>query len=79
MIDLHFAEVERRKRSGKIDDVFDDESLKGMLFDLFVAGTDTTSTALLWFLMYMARHPDTQRKVCKNNVSMKIKNLYENG
>ncbi|XP_071805874.1 cytochrome P450 2U1-like [Asterias amurensis] len=63
MIDLHFAEVERRKRSGKIDDVFDDESLKGMLFDLFVAGTDTTSTALLWFLMYMARHPDTQRKV----------------
>lgn len=31
--------------------------------DLFLAGTDTTATTLLWALVFLIRHPDIQEKV----------------
>ena len=33
--------------------------------ELFVAGTETTSTALRWFSLFMIRHPDVQDKMRK--------------
>ena len=39
------------------------EQLVNILFDLFVAGSETTSTTLSWAVLYMLRHPDVQAKV----------------
>lgn len=31
--------------------------------ELFVAGTETTSTAIRWFCLFMIRHPEVQEKM----------------
>jgi cytochrome P450 len=38
-------------------------NLKNLMLDLFIAGTETTSTSLLWLILLLAAHPDTQEKV----------------
>ena len=41
------------------------ENLAGNLVDLFVAGSETTSTTLTWAVLYMVRNPEIQLKVQK--------------
>jgi len=33
------------------------------MLNLYAAGTETTSTALTWAILYMCAHPDVQVKV----------------
>ena len=33
------------------------------LFDLFLAGSETTSTTLTWAVLYMVRYPGVQARV----------------
>ena len=42
---------------------FDEFNLVRTMFELFIAGTDTTATTLRWSLVYMALNPDVQQKV----------------
>ena len=35
------------------------------LFDIFLAGSETTSTTLTWAMLYMARYPEVQTRVQK--------------
>ena len=35
------------------------------LFDIFLAGSETTSTTLTWAMLYMGRYPEVQAKVHK--------------
>merc|ERR1712241_1328853 len=39
------------------------ENLRNTLFDLFLAGSETTSTTLTWAALYMVRYPEIQSKV----------------
>jgi len=39
------------------------ENLANTLFDLFLAGSETTSTTLTWASLYMIRYPEVQAKV----------------
>jgi cytochrome P450 len=38
-------------------------TLRNVLADLFIAGSETTSTVLTWATLFMAKHPDIQKKV----------------
>ncbi|XP_049630564.1 cytochrome P450 2J2-like [Suncus etruscus] len=60
-IDAYFKEMEKHK--GNITSSFDEENLIYTTLDLFLAGTETTSTTLRWALLYMTLHPDIQEKV----------------
>lgn len=51
------------KHEGKGDWTFTDNQLITSVFNLFVAGTDTTATTLRWALFYMAHNPEWQEKV----------------
>ncbi|XP_075396058.1 cytochrome P450 2J2-like [Tenrec ecaudatus] len=42
---------------------FHEENLVCSTLDLFLAGTETTSTTLRWALLYMAIHPEIQERV----------------
>jgi len=39
------------------------ENLVNVMMDLFVAGSETTSTTLTWAMLYMIRYPKVQKKV----------------
>ncbi|XP_002740620.1 cytochrome P450 2U1-like [Saccoglossus kowalevskii] len=61
-IDMYLSEMERQHRmDAKIK--FTDFLLYRSIRDLFVAGTETTTTTLLWGLLYMVTYPDIQKKI----------------
>ncbi|XP_075803160.1 cytochrome P450 2J3-like isoform X1 [Microtus pennsylvanicus] len=55
--------TEMTKHPDKTTTSFNEESLVCSTLDLFLAGTETTSTTLRWALLYMALYPDVQKKV----------------
>lgn len=61
LIDCYLLEMERQKDSPSV--IFNDTDLRKNIFDLFSAGFDTTSNMTRYVILYMAAHPDVQRKV----------------
>ncbi|KAJ4943715.1 hypothetical protein JOQ06_006213 [Pogonophryne albipinna] len=59
-IDTFIIEMEKNKDS---DLGFTETNLAMCSLDLFLAGTETTSTTLLWALVYLIKNPDVQDKV----------------
>ncbi|XP_051501120.1 cytochrome P450 2J2 [Myxocyprinus asiaticus] len=60
-IDCYLTEIQKRKDD--LEAGFHEEGLHYALLDLFVAGTETTSTTLLWGFVYMMKYPEIQEKV----------------
>ncbi|XP_028817001.1 cytochrome P450 2J2-like [Denticeps clupeoides] len=60
-IDCFLDEMEKWKHDEAAG--FDLENLAICTSDLFIAGTETTSTTLYWGLLYMINYPKIQRKV----------------
>ncbi|XP_029110465.1 cytochrome P450 2J2-like [Scleropages formosus] len=60
-IDSFFSEMEKWKDDAEAG--FDEENLCYCTLDLFAAGTETTSTTLIWGLLYMIKYPEIQEKV----------------
>ena len=62
--DLMLIEIENTQdQNSSMFGQFGRDNLKVTLFDLFQAGSETTSTALTWAVLYMVRYPQIQRKV----------------
>lgn len=62
IIDMFLLEVDK----GKVGDngvIFDKSRVWRTIFDLFGAGTDTTSNSLLWAIAIFCHYPDVQKKV----------------
>ncbi|CAH1264340.1 CYP2U1 [Branchiostoma lanceolatum] len=55
--------MESKKRHGDDNSNFSEQEHATIVYQLFLAGTDTTSTTLRWALLYMILHPDIQGKV----------------
>lgn len=61
-ISAYLSEMKKMERQGKLSSL-DRSNLARVLGNLFVAGSETTSTTLLWFMVYMINFPDIQAKV----------------
>nr|XP_033478140.1 cytochrome P450 2J6-like [Epinephelus lanceolatus] len=59
-IDAFLIEMEKHKET---DRGFTETNLAMCSLDLFLAGTETTSTTLLWALIYLIKNPEIQDKV----------------
>ncbi|XP_046852393.1 cytochrome P450 2D4-like isoform X2 [Xenia sp. Carnegie-2017] len=51
------AAKESKKDIGSINDI------KDLMIDVTLAGSDTTSSSLSWFILYMTLYPETQQKI----------------
>ncbi|KAK5616252.1 hypothetical protein CRENBAI_015160 [Crenichthys baileyi] len=60
-IDCYLQEIQTNKEQEY--NTFDEENLIMCVLDLFVAGSETTSNALRWAFLYMAKYPEIQEKV----------------
>ncbi|XP_071050541.1 cytochrome P450 306a1 isoform X1 [Onthophagus taurus] len=61
---LHAFLMEKEKRKGEPTEKFyNPTQLLYLLADIFGAGLDTTLTTLRWFFLYMAKHPEIQKKL----------------
>ncbi|GFS01748.1 cytochrome P450 II f2-like protein II [Elysia marginata] len=61
-ISAYLHEKEKREKQGQ-DTTLDDENLSRVLFNLFLAGTDTISTSIAWFMVHILHHPEVQEKM----------------
>ncbi|XP_040842979.1 cytochrome P450 2D17-like isoform X2 [Ochotona curzoniae] len=61
LTDAYLIEVEKAK--GNLESSFNDDNLRMVVSDLFIAGMVTTSTTLDWALLLMVLHPEVQRRV----------------
>ncbi|KAI8510909.1 cytochrome P450 2U1-like [Branchiostoma floridae x Branchiostoma belcheri] len=61
LIDSYVRETKSHENNGET--TFTDEYTELVLFDMFIAGSETTSTTLYWAFLYMILNPDIQRKV----------------
>ncbi|KFZ54989.1 Cytochrome P450 2J6, partial [Antrostomus carolinensis] len=62
-IDYYLDEIDKTK--GHADATYDEENLMQSSFDLFLGGTETTTTIMRWALLFMLVYPDVQEKVQK--------------
>ena len=58
----HFLAKEPNSKEGE---TFSTDNLEKLILDIMAAGTDTTSTTLRWFILYLIHHPDVQTKCQK--------------
>ncbi|NXT84703.1 CP2J5 protein, partial [Zapornia atra] len=62
-IDFYLAEMEKSK--DRLKPKCDEENLVHVINDLFLGGSETSSTTLHWGLLFMVTNPDIQEKVQK--------------
>ncbi|XP_060098797.1 cytochrome P450 2J2-like [Heteronotia binoei] len=62
-IDFYLCQMRKNKNDPK--STYNENNLTQCIFDLFVAGSETTALTLQWALLLMANHPDIQEKVHK--------------
>jgi cytochrome P450 len=65
-IDYYIMEIEKTK-----DDDFSEDQLIGIIFDLFLAGAETTSTTMKWAVLLLTLHPEVQVK-CRKEMEEKV-------
>ncbi|XP_069072117.1 cytochrome P450 2J2-like [Pleurodeles waltl] len=68
-IDAYLLEMD--KQNSNPDSTFSSENLQACIADLFVAGTDTTSTTLRWGFLYMITYPDIQIR-CQHEIEQVV-------
>ncbi|XP_067301628.1 cytochrome P450 2B15-like [Pseudorasbora parva] len=59
-IDAYLLEIEKQKSNE--DSTFHEDNMIMSAADLFLAGTDTTSTTIRWGLIYLIQNPDVQER-----------------
>ncbi|XP_014674914.1 PREDICTED: cytochrome P450 2U1-like, partial [Priapulus caudatus] len=60
--DAYHNEIQIEKQKG-CETTFKDDELLYVVWDLFLAGTETTSTTMRWAMLFMLKHQDVCRKV----------------
>ncbi|XP_005102585.2 cytochrome P450 2U1 [Aplysia californica] len=55
----------RKRQASGTATTMDDGNLIRLIINLFAAGTETSSTTIVWFVLFMLHHPDVLAKIYK--------------
>ncbi|KAL8615093.1 hypothetical protein ACOMHN_009169 [Nucella lapillus] len=64
----YLHQIQESRILGPTNSTLDEDNLRMCIADLFMAGTETTSTAILWALLFFLHHPHVQDK-CFQEIS----------
>ena len=59
-IDAYLHEIKHAPKGSSFSSPYGESNMDNILIDLFIAGSETTSSTLNWALLFMARNPDIQ-------------------
>jgi len=62
-IDAFLVKIEESSPESSFHGTLGVQNLRSSILDLLIAGSETTSTALTWAVLFMIRYPDIQKKV----------------
>lgn len=62
-IDSYLAKIEESPKESSFHGTLGLQNLRSTILDLLLAGSETTSTALTWAILYMIRYPEIQKRV----------------
>ncbi|XP_035695358.1 cytochrome P450 18a1-like [Branchiostoma floridae] len=62
-IDAYLLAISSEEIEEKRDRFLNEEELRQDIFDLFIAGTESTTATILWSLLLLSVHPEIQRKL----------------
>ncbi|XP_041470886.1 cytochrome P450 2U1-like [Lytechinus variegatus] len=62
IIDMYLAEVRQLKEDGK-ETYLKEENIWRGVFDIFLAASESMTSALRWILLYLIAYPELQRKI----------------
>ncbi|KAK0426822.1 hypothetical protein QR680_009918 [Steinernema hermaphroditum] len=69
-IDAYLIEADKRKQNGDDPGSFTDDNLLANLLDLWIAGTDTTISVMLWGFTFLLHNPEVAEKIRKEVFSI---------
>ncbi|KAJ8029290.1 Cytochrome P450 2U1 [Holothuria leucospilota] len=62
IMDAYLLEIKKSNNNGRLE-VFNEDNMFWVIADLFSAGTDTTTTTLLWAFLFLLNNPEVEVKV----------------
>ncbi|CAL8121420.1 unnamed protein product [Orchesella dallaii] len=67
LIDQFLFEIDAEAKKGGSENapIFSEDQLVGLMNDMFMAGSETSSNTLAWSLLYLIRNPEMQEKLQK--------------
>lgn len=67
LIDLYLIEMNKEVNDENFEyqSTFSERQLRTVISDLFAVGTETSSTTIMWGILYMIHYPDIQKKIQK--------------
>ncbi|KAF6040855.1 hypothetical protein EB796_000838 [Bugula neritina] len=68
IMDKYLIQSQKEQNEGKANHSYSEENARILAFQMYIAGTETTATALRWALLFMCLHPDVKVKV-QNEIS----------
>uniref|UniRef100_A0A1I7TXU3 Cytochrome P450 n=1 Tax=Caenorhabditis tropicalis TaxID=1561998 RepID=A0A1I7TXU3_9PELO len=69
-VDAFLIRIEKDKKEGVVDSTFTLETLAIDLYDLWLAGQETTSTTLTWACACLLNHPEVAKEIRKELVQV---------
>jgi cytochrome P450 len=70
-IEAFLLEQHKLNKQNVKSHTFTEKQLSTLIFELFIAGTDTTSNSLTWSILMLALYPDVQKR-CQEEIDSKI-------
>ncbi|XP_066292897.1 cytochrome P450 2D17-like [Branchiostoma lanceolatum] len=62
-IDAYLLAISEEPEEKRGEDFLNEEELRQDIFDLFIAGTESTTATILWSLLLLSVHPEIQTKI----------------